>query len=189
MCRPEMLQPLKIPMIAVAIIGRESTPTRIPHPAKASNYENFKKPKNIRPRAQYSRQPKTNRLSAYDLTQTVVWDDLVGRPRGFRSGLERAHCRTLYSSNGANPANAAPRQAGRTAAPSGGEGLKIRANPMVAYSIHKNLAYGTWHPDTLGTRHLSPGIWYLASGTWHPDTRHLPHVTWHLAPWPSALGT
>jgi hypothetical protein len=38
---PEKRQPLNIPIIAVAIIGRRSTPTEIPSPGKASNYEIF----------------------------------------------------------------------------------------------------------------------------------------------------
>jgi hypothetical protein len=41
MRRPERPQPLKIRTIAVAISGRESPPTRIPQPAKASKYETF----------------------------------------------------------------------------------------------------------------------------------------------------
>jgi hypothetical protein len=67
--------------------------------------------------------------------QTLVWDDLVGRPRGFRSGAERAHRRTFYLSDGAKRANRRLNRAGRTAAPYEREGPATGANPMVAYSF------------------------------------------------------
>jgi hypothetical protein len=48
---------------------------------------------------------------------------------------KRAHRRTFYSSNGANPANRRLNRAGRTAAPYEGKRPKSDANAMVAYSF------------------------------------------------------
>jgi hypothetical protein len=127
---------------------RKSTIIRIPHPASLPSSKIYRNPKTFCPQSVYRPQPKTNRLCASDSTQTAVWDDLVGRPQGSRSGTNRAHRRTFYLSNGANRANRRHNRAGRAAAPYRREGPKSYGCLFFFFLM----IYG-WRRENLGFVH------------------------------------